>query len=361
MRWLNRQPGWEGVTPRELLVRQLEGEDAYVVVDLVQAYVGSLVLRKSSKEKAHSVIRSFFAHNRCALPDDPSFRIKGDRPPVEARLTVQDVLEAVHASTVRYQSIILFKWQSLLDNARIVYANQYCADQIIKQIQTGVHPVRIDLPGRKENENDTEGRFCTFIGKDAVQALIKYFEEERGWPKPGEPLWLQHNGTPLQKATMESTWLHTLRHLGKGPKRKGPLGSRYGFNLHEMRDVATSYLHVNAKGDGLDMDCVKLWCGQVGEIDPLRYDKFYKDANYIRTQYLIAEKYLDIISNPNLQAQNTEEVKGMKEELQELKFAVRMLQDASGLRVVPATQTSVSGSQAAEKKRSGQRSEYVRK
>ena len=101
-----------------------------------------------------------------------------------------------------------------------------------------------------------------------------------------------------------------------------------------MRDVATSYLHVNAKGDGLDMDCVKLWCGQVGEIDPLRYDKFYKDATYIRTQYLIAEKYLDIISNPNLQAQNTEEVKGMKEELQELKFAVRMLQDASGLRIV---------------------------
>jgi hypothetical protein len=36
MRWLNRQPGWEQVTPRDLLVRQLEAEDAYVIVDLVQ-------------------------------------------------------------------------------------------------------------------------------------------------------------------------------------------------------------------------------------------------------------------------------------------------------------------------------------
>ena len=277
MRWLHRQPGWEHVTGRDLIVRQLEAEDAYVLVDLLQAYVGSLVLRKSSKEKAYSVIRSYFRHNRCALPEDPSFRIKGDRPPVEAKLTVQDVVEAAHTATIRYRSIILFKWQSLLDNARIIYANQHCSDQIVKQMQSGVHPVRIDLPGRKEYENDTAGRFCTFIGKDALDALTNYFEQERGWPKPGEPLWMEHNGTPLEKATLESTWLRIFRHLGKISKRKGPLGTRYGLNLHEMRDVATSYLHVNAKADGLDMDCVKLWCGQVGEIDPLRYDKFYND------------------------------------------------------------------------------------
>ena len=70
MRWLHRQSGWEHVTAREVLVRQLEGEDAYVVLDLLQSYVNGLVLRKSSKEKAYSSIRSFFAHNRCALPED---------------------------------------------------------------------------------------------------------------------------------------------------------------------------------------------------------------------------------------------------------------------------------------------------
>ena len=69
---------------------------------------------------------------------------------------------------------------------------------------------------------------------------------------------MQHNGKPLHKATMESTWLRIFRHVGKIPRRKGPVGSRYGYNLHEMRDVATTYLHVKAKADGLDMDCVKL-------------------------------------------------------------------------------------------------------
>ena len=127
-----------------------------------------------------------------------------------------------------------------MDNARITYANEHCSDQIVKQMQTGICPIRIDMPGRKEYENDSAGRFCTFIGKDAIDALEKYFDQERGWPKAGEPLWIQHNGKPLQKATLESTWLHIFRHLGKIPKRKGPIGSRYGLNLHEMRDVATS-------------------------------------------------------------------------------------------------------------------------
>jgi hypothetical protein len=47
------------------------------------------------------------------------------------------------------------------------------------------------------------------------------------------------------------------------------------------------------------MDCAKFWCGQVGEIDPLRYDKFYTDSEFVKQQYLIAEPYLNIISNPS--------------------------------------------------------------
>jgi hypothetical protein len=90
MKWLHKQPGWADVTPRELLIWQLEADDSYVVVDLFQSYVGSLVLRRSSKQKAHSVIRSSFAHNRRALPEDRSFRIRGDTPPVEAKLTVDE-------------------------------------------------------------------------------------------------------------------------------------------------------------------------------------------------------------------------------------------------------------------------------
>jgi adenine-specific DNA methylase len=45
------------------------------------------------------------------------------------------------------------------------------------------------------------------------------------------------------------------------------------------------------------MDCVKFWCGQVGQIDRLKYDKFYKEQSYVREQYQVAAPYLNILSN----------------------------------------------------------------
>lgn len=83
VQWLQKQSGWENVTPRELLVRHLDSEDSYLVLDLLQRYINSLVLRKSSKRKAYSVVRSFFVHNRCGLPLDSSKSIQeivGDAP-----------------------------------------------------------------------------------------------------------------------------------------------------------------------------------------------------------------------------------------------------------------------------------------
>jgi len=47
------------------------------------------------------------------------------------------------------------------------------------------------------------------------------------------------------------------------------------------------------------MDCAKFWMGHT--VHPLGYDKFYNDQEYVRKQYLIAEKYLNIISKPTEQ------------------------------------------------------------
>ena len=64
-----------------------------------------------------------------------------------------------------------------------------------------------------------------------------------------------------------------------------------------MRDEATTRLHLAMKAGGFDMDCAKFWCGQVGQIDRLKYDKFYRDQEYLSDQYKLAEPYLNIISN----------------------------------------------------------------
>lgn len=298
MTWLRKQPGWEQVTPREVLVRHLDSEDSYFVLDLLQKYVNSLVLRKSSKRKAYSAIRSFFVHNRAGLPVDPSFRMRGDKPPVQAKLSKIDIYEILLGAELRYRSMVLVKWQALLDNERLIYVSNQLSDQVVRQIKAGEHPVRLDLPGRKSNENDAEGSFYTYLGSDAVSTLIEYFEKERGWPRSGEPIWFNENGDPVTKSGFAATWMRLLRRSGKIPSKKGPPGSRYGYNLHEMRDEATTLLHTSAKNQGFDMDCAKLFCGQVGEIDPLKYDKFYRDCEYVRAQYLIAEPILNIVSNP---------------------------------------------------------------
>ena len=289
-------------------------EDPYVVLDLVEQFVQGLQLRKTSKKHALTALRSFFLHNRAELPRNPNFRVISQRPSVRGLLSAKDVVELCHAATVRFRSVILFKWQSFTDTARLLYANEHCSDQIVQQIQQHILPVRIDLPGRKVNENDIEGEYFTYIDKDAVDALEKYFDERRGWPRKGEPMWLQKDGRPLTHWTFDQTWLRLLRRVGKIPPSEGPRGSRYGYNPHEMRDEATTRLHISLKAQGFDMDCVKFWCGQVGQVDRLKYDKFYKEQTYVRDQYQIAAPYLNILSN-----WQPPEVKAVAKENEELR------------------------------------------
>jgi hypothetical protein len=341
MRWIRTKPGYEYVTPRELLIRHIQAEDDYVVLELVQEYVGQLHGRKSSKRKAYSTVRSFFSHSYCALPVDPNYKIRGDKPPVQGRLGVSDIVEVYHAASPRNRSLIMFKWQSFLDSERLEYVNRHLSGEIVAEMKSGTCPIKIMLPGRKENENDPEGGFYTYIDQDAIDALTKYWDEEKGgWPKAGEPLWTiegirkDSEGT-LNKAAFEATWLRLLRRTGKIPRKKGPLGTRYGFNMHEMRDAAATYLHVTAKGKGLDMDCVKFWSGRVGELDPNKYDKFFQEVDWVQGQYRLAALYLNIITRP--QPEDPEKVQGLSKEIEELKESVRALQAASGYRVVPST------------------------
>ena len=155
--WLNTQPGWEHVTARDVLVRYLEAEDPYVVLDLVEIWVRDLQLRKTSKKHALTTIRSYFMHNRCQLPDNPHFRISSQRPNVRGMLTTADVLELCHAAPLRFRSLILFKWQSFIDTARLLYANEHCCDQVVQQIQRG-RPPGSNRPPRTQSERERRRR-----------------------------------------------------------------------------------------------------------------------------------------------------------------------------------------------------------
>jgi len=291
------------------------------MLDLLQKHVGGLRARKASKRKIYTVVKSFFAHNRCALPSDPGFRIHSDVPPVVSHLSVESILEAYLAANLCYKSAIMVKWQAFLDSARLVYVSKHLAEQVVPQIQQGIHPVRIDLPGRKSKEN--EGQFFSFIGRDAVDVLVKYFEEERGWPKAKEPIWLIRDKKPFTKLAFEMAWMRLMRRVGRVPKKQGPIGSRYGYNAHDMRDVAISLCHTEVKKLGFDMDCCKFWAGQVGQVDPLKYDKFYQDSSYMRDQYLIAENCLNIISQkPAGSPEQQKEIETLRDDMAKMQREV---------------------------------------
>lgn len=63
--WLRRQQGWGFVSAKDVLVRQIQAEDPYGLLDLLQRFVRKLRGRKATKKKAYTVVRSLFAHNRC--------------------------------------------------------------------------------------------------------------------------------------------------------------------------------------------------------------------------------------------------------------------------------------------------------
>lgn len=315
---MTQRPDWIGVNAQGLLVRQKAAVDPYVLLDLLQEYVMGLDLAKQSKLLNYHAVRSFFAYNRCALPTDKAFKIRDGRPTVPARLALNHVVDLVRAANVRDKSIILVKWQAMLDNERLVYVSNHLAEQIVTQIRNNVHPVRLDIPNRKQNQDHP---WFTFIGKDAVDALTTYFEKVRGWPKPGEPIWIEKENRPLSNPGFKQLWLRLTRRIGLVQKKKGKIGVRYGYHPHELRDIAKSLLHTHAKKDGFDMDLAEFMLGHI--IDEDGYDKFFNDQEYVRNQYLIAEKYLNILSHTTIheeqRRQEQETIQRMEKEMEKMR------------------------------------------
>jgi hypothetical protein len=230
----------------------------------------------------NSNVRSFFKYNRVPLPEEDGWKIPAKKASVVPRLTFQHVQELVKSGDLRERSWILVKWMGLLDNEGTVYAGTVLADHIVSEIKAGHCPIRLDIPGRKSTENDKS--FFTYIGSDAIDALKRYFDEERGWPQKGEPPWLNKYGKPFNLPILSASWMRLCRRVGYVPHKKGDHAARCGFNPHEMRDVARSHLHTRAKAENLDLDCAEFWMGHSGRLDPMKYDKFYEDREYTLSQ-----------------------------------------------------------------------------
>jgi integrase len=335
LEYLHRKPGYENVTPAKLIEMQDAATtkiDRYKLLTLLQEYVSTLELAKRTRVQAYTAVRSFFLHNHSELPTDTTYQIKGKKPPAPKNLTTENVHDILKAATLRDRSLLTVKWQSLLDTAGLVYLNENMGEHLANEIKAGHCPILLgNFPGRKSTENEPRGTFYTFISTDSIAALKEYFEKERGWPAKGEPVWKDKLGHPLSYGMMGANYRNLLRRLGLIPKkqsaqsgssniglRKQNVGVRYGFNLHEMRDVAKTDLHKKAKKLGLDMDAIDYVMGHTESLDKNRYDTFFNDRGYMTDQYKIAEPYLNITSNPPIEEQTLSEIEKKLETLEKI-------------------------------------------
>jgi hypothetical protein len=292
--WAHRFFQALGKSPDEAVVWGKQLADKYELVDAIQNWVNSLTARYNTKRIAYATIRSFFLHNRVELPADRHFRMRGDEKPAERNLTAEHVRVLIGLAIQPWRSAFLAKWHGLLDNQGLVYVSNNHAETIVKALKANATVVRLTMPGRKKMKN-VQG-FETFLGPEPLAAIREYFENERGWPQPGEPVWVygteSHKGQPIKVRALQEAWMRLLRRARLVPAEKsGKSGIRYGFNVHNTRDLVISHL---TEVPNLKEICVEYWAGH--QIDPLGYRDLSLKPQFVTDQYRLAAPYLNILT-----------------------------------------------------------------
>jgi hypothetical protein len=186
--------------------------------------------------------------------------------------------------------------QGMMDEARFVKFNCSAAEQLVDRLRNKdlATPFRVDfLSGRKRNRR----AFHTNIYHDALAAWKKYFDQERGWPKPGQPIAVTRYGPQVSRQSIRDSFDTIAIKLHYKPKPGHDPAKRTGVGPHEaFRDVVKSRLQT-AKKKGFDMTCTDFWMGH--RIDPYNYNKFTElEPEYLAEQARIAADYLNIITGP---------------------------------------------------------------
>ena len=279
------------VTPDDLITIQtsLSESDKYSLLDKVQTWVSSHRGRQGTKRVRYSQMRSFFAHNRAALPDDPGYTPRSEVPAVVGELSAEEIKQVLLSSNKLYRAIFLSMFQGALDLEMFSYWNRTGWVELRDQLTQNMDPVKISLPGRKLNRNIKP--YYTFITTDAIKALRDYLPKQL--PREREFIFINQAGPGVSKIAIRNYFRRHLKQLGivqgyaTGDKH---IQVRYGKNPHEMRDTFRS-LWEKSPASGTVSEYLM---GHT--IDPLGYNKSYTDEAFYRNEYIKASKFLNLLS-----------------------------------------------------------------
>jgi len=261
--------------------------EQFKILDLLQDYVSQLEGRIGYKQKVKTTLRSFFLHNRAELPRDPSFIVRSEKQRVIGNLTIEEVRDMVLSSKPAYQAIFLSMLQGGMGVAEFEHWNLNGYENLMKQLKNDSDVIEINLHGRKRARNVRP--YNSFIGGDAINAIKKWLLHR---PKNAEAIFTNQYGKPITVGAVQLYWLRHLRKLGLISKPKeNDVSHRTGKNIHKLRDVFCSQWEKSPA----KVSVAEYLMGH--QVNPLEYNKAFKDSKWTRREYLKALPMLQIISS----------------------------------------------------------------
>jgi hypothetical protein len=341
---------------RALTSTDIDERDSVLI--LAEKFIENFKGRRTTKLLLLSNIRSFFEFHRRPLPPTRKTwlkNLKNDNPKVEGAISPDELQTIVRtvSGDPRKQSMFLVQLQSFSGPRELRIIDNTMGVFISEQLKAGANLIDLYFrEGRKHSENP----WHTYIGREACDALRKWFEV-RGYPTKESPyIWPslkpQTLGQGLTESGARQTFDRVVSRLGMRPKiGSGRKTDRYGKSIKELRDLALSFSQQavgkeNELGEPFQESSAEYFAGHT--IDELGYRKIHDlDAEYRKRQYQLVEPFLSPISGNNhirtrLEEANiriTEIERGYQEKIKELDDKISELKATIGTMVNPANAT----------------------
>lgn len=298
-----------GMTPDELVKHQKEAQNGeqYEILDTLQDYIGTLEGRHATKKLRYTYPRGFFKANRAALPSD-DFRINGEVPKVQGRLTLENIRDLILTSKPAYRAAFLCMFAGGMGLSEIIYWSDHGAGKLAEDLSRSPDYVRVDLPGRKKAKNIRP--YYTILMGDALDSLKAWMAQR---PQDAGAIFVNQYGKRFTKQSVYMYWLRHMQALGLITEGEDS-SHRTGRNPHELRDQFRSQWEKSpAKGSVAEY-------GMGHTIDELGYNKAHLDEAWVVGEFRKAAPLLNIMTGKRPYGMvDEDEVERLRRELEEAK------------------------------------------
>jgi len=311
---------FKGYTVKQFLEFQekASGQTRVTIANRLGMYVSGKAskLRPKSLIYIYTTVRSFFAFHGCDLPKRGFSLPVEHREPAPQSLTYETFIKVLGAAKPRDRAILTVMFQGGMGMREFKQFN-FAWPLIKTQLDAGSDYLFIQMTARKKARGISKG-FKTIIGRDGVQQLRAYIKD-RGEPKPGEPIFVRFNANDIpvdDESVKERSLRGTFERLGRRVQlieyRGKGLGNRYGYSLHQLRDVLVTQWNTSPA----DKTVVDYLLGhQVNRNEYLQYGKV---EDYLLKEYRKAEPFISPIGNPTPDKVDADEVERLRSQLENL-------------------------------------------